>query len=325
MGGIMPPDHEINGERLRATRLAQSRTLQQVGHDLTLSTNQILELEDGGMRCFYNRHYKLLCARRYARLLGLAVEEVLITDAPQPSAANPAHETASEEPRGETMAPAAVKKAGTTITPAAAAARRIVAGSALLAALLVIVGGAAYMKGATLPAAPVDAPMARAAMPVVDTSLPAAKQEDLAARVSPAGAVSPLASVSVAESVQPPAPALVSEPPAGPQTSSADSNAACPNTQQAAVEWQTAYPRKPGSKVYVTTTSAIVLCVSDARRRVQVAHLRTAQSRSFAGTPPFLLVATGGDLGAQEIYFQGMRVRADESAQVVKLVERAVD
>jgi len=320
----MPPDHDINGERLRTTRLAQSRTLHQVGHDLTLSTNQILELEDGGMRCFYNRHYKLLCARRYAQLLGLAVEEVIATDTPKSPEHSPAPKVEPSKAPDDEAAPATAKKEETP-THAARSARKIAARSALVAALAAIVGAAAYMGTESLPAPSADMPVARTTMPMVDASPAQAKKEAIAAQESPAGAVTPIASVNLVAETNLSVPALVSEPPPAPQAVPANKSADCPDVPQPAVEWQTAYPRKPGSRVYVTATSAIVLCIFDARHRVQVAHLRTAQTKSFAGTPPFVIAARGGELSAQAIYFQGMRVRAGKSAQAVKLVERTAE
>jgi cytoskeletal protein RodZ len=75
MSFTRPP--EINGSALKAARKKGGIDIAELATQCCLSSKMIVELEEGGMKSFYNHQLKVSAAKRVGSYLGLATEDYL--------------------------------------------------------------------------------------------------------------------------------------------------------------------------------------------------------------------------------------------------------
>lgn len=82
----------IDGTRLKQLRVERGLTVSEAARQVTLSREQVEQIENGGLGAFYGARHKLLAVRKYAEGFGLALEDLLPKappSAPLPEAATP--------------------------------------------------------------------------------------------------------------------------------------------------------------------------------------------------------------------------------------------
>lgn len=75
----------INGTRLKQERVERGLSVSDAARMVTLSREQVEQIENGGLGAFYGARHKLLAARKYAEGFGISLEE-LMPPPPPPSA-----------------------------------------------------------------------------------------------------------------------------------------------------------------------------------------------------------------------------------------------
>jgi len=67
----------IIGEKLKEARIKKGFSIQELADILSLSSNQIQQIEDGGITAFYSYSWKIRVARRVGYILDLSETEFL--------------------------------------------------------------------------------------------------------------------------------------------------------------------------------------------------------------------------------------------------------
>jgi hypothetical protein len=82
--------------------------------------------------------------------------------------------------------------------------------------------------------------------------------------------------------------------------------------------WSPSYQRKPGTRLYITSSQSSVICITDATGKSQLLDLKPMTGQAFNGKPPYTVRST--HLAQIEIYMQGMRVKIPNETEVMKLI-----
>ena len=93
----------------------------------------------------------------------------------------------------------------------------------------------------------------------------------------------------------------------------------CPSPDAVIQSYKPSSPKKAGDMVYLQAKSQQVVCVLDASGKTQNKTVEPGLGASFYGKPPFKVFTSG--LGQIDIYFQGAKVRPENSAGKTILLE----
>ncbi len=292
-----------DGKLLKDLRTAAGLDRATLARRCTISTGQLVELEDGGTGRFYSEGIKAHTGRTVLAKLG-HVKAVEVPAVPTP-AATPASDSqawsqaqaaATELPtrdmflRPEPAEPeqqAADQGAHPESTTESGRTWPWIVGLVLVASAA---GVALWLRGAGTPAAPA---------PVAATS-PATPAADSTATESPAQAAAP-------------SPASEPAAPAAPIERAASVAAVGPCTLPASATTVAFTPEralKASSYVYLEANEAVSVCVVDARQRRMGATVTPAEGVTLSGAPPFTVHTPRW--AALRVYFQGIRVPLDD-------------
>jgi transcriptional regulator with XRE-family HTH domain len=109
---LSPDDGEeivINGTRLKQARVERGLSVIDAARMVTLSREQVEQIENGGLGAFYGARHKLLAARKYSDSLAIALEDLMPPPPPPPPPVEVAVAGRSVEP--EPSVPATPKPA----------------------------------------------------------------------------------------------------------------------------------------------------------------------------------------------------------------------
>ncbi len=95
----------INGTRLKQARVERGLSVIDAARLVTLSREQVEQIENGGLGAFYGARHKLLAARKYSDAFGIALEDLMPPPPPAPSAAVPAAHRSAEPVPSVTATP----------------------------------------------------------------------------------------------------------------------------------------------------------------------------------------------------------------------------
>ena len=376
----------IDGTRLKQMRIERGLSVADAARLVTLSREQVEQIENGGLGAFYGARHKLLAVRKYAEGFGLTLEALLPAPAPVPEpvpaaatvpAPPPVSSTAAQtvtEAGGDTAVDEPVEVAPVTeyaplaVEPPAAAVSRASGGEQdppsptlsettirrLPLALVVGVGLVlvfSILRGLTPAQAPAELPPVEPAADASPSDTQAAQREDepvaqaqpvptpeaaptapaaQAAVVAPAPSAAPAASTPAFATTQASpsaagttaAAAAVVTPanqPANLQAQPAAANDACalsagPDTPR----WAPAQGRNSSTRVFVTSSAPIDVCVTDANGVATPLKVKPGAMFSASGKPPY--VVRSERLSQAQIFLQGLKVRVPSSAVAVHLI-----
>jgi len=295
-----PGKTTIDGQKLKAAREAKGLSVTAMAAAVTMSRAQVIQIEEGGERAFYNARHKMLAIRKYADALGIPFEGVVATDEDAPI---------PEAPEESAQALTAPAKAG----PRAGIARNAAPRRHLLMAIglaCVIISVYAIKRSAPLPAQQVQA---------VDTHEQEISSPSTHETLSRNLAVTVPAMTQDSENATQLAspPLVMAEPASGThQTLQADCQ---PERAASALRtWSPDYQRKPGTRLYITSPLNSLICVSDASGKSQLLNLKPMAGQAFTGKPPYTVRSI--DLAKLDIYLQGMRVKIPAETEVMRLI-----
>ena len=375
----------IDGTRLKQLRIERGLSVADAARLVTLSREQVEQIENGGLGAFYGARHKLLAVRKYAEGFGLTLEALLPKPAP---VAEPVPEPATAPEPGSALEPvqqtvpdtdsaavaeAAVEVSGAPIEPAPvfseapsavishpsgdehAEASSTMSGTMMRRLPLALVVGVALvlvfsiLRGLTPEQAPAELPPVEPAAEATPSGTPSGQTQDVqtpaavtpdvtaatapvapVATNSPAPAVAGSTSSSSSAQVAPPSPAAPSTPPA----TAAVTAAAAPTSQQAQVasasdacaltagpdtpRWAPAQGRNSSTRVFVTSSAPIDVCVTDANGVATPLKVKPGAMFSASGKPPY--VVRSERLSQAQIFLQGLKVRVPSSAVAVHLI-----
>lgn len=299
----------IDGQKLRAAREAKGLSVTLMAASLTLSRAQLLQIEQGGEKAFYNGRHKMLATRKYASALSIPFEDVVLSaqeDEMSEAVEGAQPVVVSEMPAQPT----------TVIT---SPLHEIARNDALRRRLLIIVGvscmiislytiGRISRERAPLPKDPDSEAQVRN------------PSSDSASEIRAKGIASPAAEIAQdnQNTMQLASQASVLADPKS--VSSNMSQELCQpepavNTLQT---WSPSYQRKPGTRLYITSSQNSLICITDATGKSQLLDLKPMTGHAFSGKPPYTVRST--QLAQLEIYMQGMRVKIPNQTEAMKLI-----
>lgn len=329
----------LDGTRIKQERIRRGLSVTEAARLVTLSREQVEQIENGGLGAFYGARHKLLAVRKYADGLGLPFEQLLAAPdrATTPGAALP---PAGEAGGGEAMVKAD-ERAATAVAavietdmqlarvvdgerspsphPAARAPRRWPLALVLAITLVVVF---AILRGMTQEPAPA-------------ASLP------LEALAEPAAAGTPVSQAGEAAAI-PKAPVALGIVATGPVPSALPANAEAPAVAQvvpsaaASVQpaansdacalpagpdtprWAPAQARNASMRVFISSAAPVEACVTDATGTSTPLNLKPGTMASASGKPPYII--RSDRLPQLQIFLQGLRVRVPASATAVHLM-----
>lgn len=286
------------GSYLRSLRQAAGLDPAVLARRLSLSTAQLLQLEEGERSLFYTPGIRMQAARKLITHLGgdLSALENAPAAGPPPSA--PAPQPAQEPVPAPVVAlPDAVPQ---TPSKETTAARPVLVGGLLLSGLLFAL---AFFAGRPAPPAATSVASAGA------SPAPAAAAQAVAVAVPEPPAAPPARELPAAAA---PA-AQAAEPAQGPAI-------ACQPPLADAAVFRPLQARKPGDMVYLVSGVEQVVCVTDGNGQQQARSFKAGQGLSFYGPPPWQLQSS--QWGQTQLYFQGWKVQLPAVApEVIRLVE----
>lgn len=303
----------IDGQKLRTAREAKGVSVTAMAASLTLSRAQLLQIEHGGEKAFYNARHKMLATRKYASVLSIPFEEVV-------SYAQDNAIPESVEGAQPAIASAISAQPTTVIT---SPVDEITNNDTWRRRMLLIVGvlcliislytiGRISRESVPSPKDPASEAQVRATSPgsasenrVKDISAPAAEiAEDDQTAMQLASQGSGLADPKSERS-------NISQELCQPEQAV--------NTLQT---WSPGYQRKPGTRLYITSAQSSLICITDATGKSQLLDLKPMTGQAFSGKPPYTVRST--QLAQLEIYMQGMRVKIPSGTEAMKLVPNPI-
>lgn len=279
----------IDGNKLREAREARNLSIVELAALVTLSRDQIKQIEEGGNRPFYTAAHKLLAVRKYAGAMGLAYEEVVTgpgadQTVPAPDDAPPSMLTLQEGIEPADLRLAAVERN-------AEIRRLVLIGAISLTILLAIYAKVRGSKTdmseeATDPAYATETSKADVA--------PATKAPAVAASTSTAE------TVEVARTSDP-----VSQCPVRPTTGD-------PKV------WSPSHQYKADVRLFMISAKEGNVCVTDATGKETLLTLKPMIWQVFAGKPPYDVRAA--QLADHKLYLQGQLVKIPADASTLRLI-----
>lgn len=315
---------EIRKEAFTKARESLDLSTKDLSGMACLSVRQIEQIENGETSSFYGDQVKFTAAKKVAGLLKLAPEEAFVfSGVAQPVKAS----DVEEKLQGETKASAEENKAKTEsakeekeTAPAATAKQKpqksnvnkitdsVVDYRVKSAAsanpkkklfLLLAIGAAVIFSVVNLRPLFFPEPVKEEVVII----------QEVAQEPTPANA--PVEPVTETK----PAPAAVPEP--TPVAVAAE----CPPEDASALNFRPEAPKKAGNMVYLQSRTAQTVCVVDATGKTQNKTLEPGVGASVNGKPP-LKVLTGG-LNQVDLYYQGAKVRIDNTSSKTIILEPA--
>ena len=109
-----PEPDDIDGRTLKAAREARNKSVPEMALFLTLSREQVQQIESGGLGAFYSPQHKLLAVKKYASRVGVDFDSLLRREPPGAPATTPK----PAAPAGERLLPPGEAAAATTVAAA---------------------------------------------------------------------------------------------------------------------------------------------------------------------------------------------------------------
>ncbi len=331
----------LDGTRLKQERIRRGLSVIEAARLVTLSREQVEQIESGGLGAFYGARHKLLAVRKYANGLGLPFEQLLPapereTNTETAAALPPAVEAGDSAAAGKAgddaatavgifiepdMQPLPVADGERSPSPhqAAGTPRRWPLALVVAISLVLVFGILREMTQEPAPAAslpveavaePVTAATAgsqageAAALPKVPVALGIVATAPVPSAL-PANAEAPaVAQVlpSTAASAQPAATNDACALPAGPDTP----------------RWAPAQARNASTRVFISSAAPVEACVTDATGTSTPLKLKPGTMSSASGKPPYVIRSER--LPQLQIFLQGLKVRVPASATAVHLL-----
>ena len=286
---IDPDAIAIDGDKLREAREARNLSIAELAALVTLSQEQVKHIEEGGDRPFYTSAHKLLAVRKYAGAMDLAYDDVV--SGPGPEQAIPALDTSSPS-KGmpqESVAPAALRLVAVERN---AEMRRFVLIGAI--GLTILIAIYAKVRGSQTDMSE------EAADPAYVTETSKADVAPAPKMLAGAAKTSTVAAVDVAGASDP-----LSQCPDRPSTGGAK-------------VWSPAFQYKADLRLFMISTKAGSICVTDATGKETHLTLKPMTWQVFAGKPPYEVRAT--QLASHKLYLQGQLVAVPTDTIAMRLV-----
>ena len=317
----------IDGTRLKQLRVGRGLSISEAARLVTLSREQVEQIENGGLGAFYGARHKLLAVRKYAEGLGIALEDILPA-APHASAPMPEPVPVVEQ---EPVAPVLDETTGDVAAIAGPVIAKATEKYIPQVAATDESSPAKNISDATVRRLPLAVVVAAALILVFSILRGLTSAPEVTELPSP----EPVADTTAVEpsSLSPPAaqPEQAGETPAS-QTTEATASAAAPApeatqpaTDSCAVtagpdtpRWAPAQARNASTRVFVTSAAPIDVCVTDATGTSTPLKLKPGAMSSVAGKPPY--VVRSEKLSQAQIFLQGLKVRVPSSAVAVHLI-----
>ena len=302
---------EISPKAFTQAREKLGLSVKDLASKACLSVRQIEQIENGEMSSFYGAQVKFTAAKKVASILGLSDDEAFeliqspalknsLTTEPANSVVDEITKTSSptEVLKLDKVVTAAEPKVSGTqakvFTPKAPAKSRLIVWGGMLAAL---VFSAINLR------------------PLFFTDPPAETilvKEEVIEPVS-AETVNDVKNIQTSATTPEPAPITA------PVLADNAAGAQCPPADAVIPSYKPSLAKKSGDMVYLQAKSQQVVCVLDASGKTQNKTVEPGLGVSFYGKPPFKVFTSG--LGQVDIYFQGAKVRPENSAGKTILLE----
>jgi transcriptional regulator with XRE-family HTH domain len=279
----------IDGNKLREAREARNLSIAELAAFVTLSRDQVRQIEEGGDRSFYTPAHKLLAVRKYAGAMDLAYDEVVTGPGADQTVPAPDDAPASMLTPQEGIEPADLRLAA--VERNAEIRRLVLIGAITLTILLAIY---AKVRGAKTN---MDEEVADPAY-ATETS----KADPTSATKTPAVAdkTSTVDTVEVARAND-----AVSQCPVPPA-------AGDPKV------WSPAYQYKADLRLFLISTKEGTICVTDATGKETLVILKPMIWQVVAGKPPYDVRAA--QLADHKLYLQGQLVRVPADSSALRLI-----
>jgi transcriptional regulator with XRE-family HTH domain len=370
----------LDGTRLKQLRVERGLSVSDAARMVTLSREQVDQIENGGLRAFYGARHKLLAARKYAEGLGITLEEILPaekTATPTPERSVAASKAAENAVVGNTESdnadpgtakadiadvgnavPASIATAEPEVVPVTTQQSLVETPAAVviptrsmddpspmsnlsqatvkrlplaLVVCVILVLVFSILRGLTpepkLAELPPPEPVVQTASagesptsePASETQAaatpepesPAASAAPATPATAPATSAAPLASATVATAATD---AAATAPSPDPAAEGACGLNAGPDTPR----WAPPQARNASTRVFMTSASAIDVCVTDAAGVSTPLRLKPGAMVSASGKPPYIV--RSDRLSQAQIFLQGLKVRVPASAVAVHLI-----
>ena len=289
----------IDGNKLREAREARNLTIAELAALVTLSRDQIRQIEEGGNRPFYTLAHKLLAVRKYADAMDLAFDDVVTGPGADQTVPAQDDAPASMVPPEEGIEPADIRLAA--FERNAEIRRLVLIGVITLAILLAIY---AKVRGSKTDmdeevADPVYPTETSKADTTSATKKPAVADKTSTAKTSTAK-TSTVDTIEVARA--------------------SDAVSQCPVPQAADDPkiWSPAYQYKADLRLFLFSTKEGTICVTDAAGEETLLTLKPMTWQVVAGKPPYDVRAA--QLADHKLYLQGQLVRVPADASTLRLI-----
>lgn len=320
---VMP---EISGQALQAARLKLKMKPEELGAKACLSKKHIIQLEEGGVSCFYSEAHKITVAKKVGKLLNLEESQFLVySDGHQalqnslpfdvePEASNQALPGEPILGESEAIKNAPVRPAVAPVvsgnkekikleTPWLTKERltqklqfQLPANVLKWGLLLSVVAGLYITKDDVIELFNSNPPAPAIASPVEQDATEAS-----ASSLEGSSAAVTAANVAI---LNPPLP----------------SEESCPKPDAGMVEYRVTEATKSADFVFVQSKAKQIICVVDASGKSNRQSLDTGASYTFVGKAPFTVLTN--NLSQLSIYFQGRPVRIQgDKTRSIKLQE----
>jgi len=314
-------DIPIDGTRLKQERIERGLSVNDAARMVTLSREQIDQIENGGSRAFYGARHKRLAARKYADAFGINLAELLpevlpaSEDGTQSGESLPSYVLPPAPPATEVSRGLMVQSS----RPSNFESRRIPLVAVIVVALVLTFS---ILRGLTPTPSPVSEPIAE---PVADAAPADAPAPNAERSVSPAAA--PSAASPVASSTTP-APAS-GETAAQATTTVTATTTATENKFEDGPDpcavaaggdvarWAPAQVRASYTRLYLGSYTESTLCVTDATGAAKPIKLKAGGTTTHAGKPPYIIHSA--QLPKLQIYLQGLKVKVPAGATSIQL------
>jgi cytoskeletal protein RodZ len=293
---------------LRAAREAKNMSVVQAASEITLSRDQILQLEQGGERSFHTPAHKLLAVRKYAAALGLDYDTVVthgLQDNPYVAADPIPHFLGAQR---ESDDPADL---GLVAVNHVSHTRRKV----LIGSVLTVLVATAYFKHSSQQAAAALQASNSAPDDVNASSPPALPDAGSTLSIQANEIVAPAAVEvkTVAVEVAAIAPPATTPPPVKPSVSADQTATTCASKSADPIPtWSPPYQRKSDTRLFIVSPRSSEICIVDATGKQNLVQLKSGAGQSISGKPPFTVHAK--QLANLDIYMQGLRAKIPTDA-----------
>ncbi len=308
---------EIHKEAFSKARESLGLSVKDLAGKACLSVRQIEQIEGGEITSFYSAHIKLTAAKKVADILGLNdaeafeyFESVIPTkNEVTAKVVNQAHEASTKKLsvtedvksaqvqssiNGEKLQTGDAQSKGGY--PKTAAKKSLLVWGGLIASMIFL---GLNLRPLFFKEQPEEIIVVKEEAIEPPVEVPADSKD---ASGSPVSAAVPVA-----------VPASV------PTTNTSINIESCPSADAVIPSYKPASPRKAGDMVYMQAKNKQVVCVIDRSGKSQSKTIEPGLGTSFYGTPPFKVLTS--DLGQVDIYFQGAKVRPENSAGKTILLE----